>query len=197
MSTFASTLSSLASTASKRDFESAISGEHPHVVDVGVHGVVLSAAMPLSRQEQATTYLRRRVPLRLERLLAWNMRVRRVAILRATSGRTSGDGRATSSVACRYEWRGSVPTRQARVAAQRRRMGVAAPDIGWRGRIGWRRRIGWRGARIGWRRWIGWRSRAACPSVRCRQPGGPGRMQEARRRRTAAQPWDEGWIVLG
>ena len=101
MSTFASTLSSLASTASKRAFISAISGEHPHVVDVGVHGVVLSAVMPLSRQE-ATRHLRRRLPLRLERLPAWSMRGES-RFCEQNIGREGGVGREAEllRVACR------------------------------------------------------------------------------------------------
>ena len=80
MSTFVSTLSSLASkrdfnsaisasTAIKRAFESATPGEGGRSGGGAGEGEV--AAMPLSRQE-ATTHLRRRV--NLERLPAWNMR---------------------------------------------------------------------------------------------------------------------------
>ena len=71
-------------TASKRDFTSAISGEQPHVVDVGGHGGqggygTDAAPMPSSRQE-ARRHLSSTVPWNLrgatflERLPAWDMR---------------------------------------------------------------------------------------------------------------------------
>ena len=81
---FAITASKRELWASKRDFTSAISGEQPHVVDVGGHGGqggygTAAAPMPSIRQE-ATRHLSSTVPLNLrgatflEWLPAWDMR---------------------------------------------------------------------------------------------------------------------------
>ena len=48
--------------ARERDSKSAICGEHPHMVDVGVHGAAPKAPTLLSRQ-QAMRHLSKRVPL--------------------------------------------------------------------------------------------------------------------------------------
>ena len=121
----------MSSLASKRDFSSAISGEHPHVVDVVVvHGVVLSAVVPLSRQE-ATRHLRRRVPLNLEeRLPAWSMRGES-RFCEQNIGPEGGVGRRCRWCVDTSGDPGGVSIRVAfRVVCRRDRMGWSAQERG-------------------------------------------------------------------